>query len=675
VDRSQFEGVAALRCTVGVAVPLIVGLVMHQPSVGVFGAVGALSVGFGSFRGVYRSRATLMLTAAVGMAVSVFIGSLAGGSIIATILVGAAWAFGIGLLVAVGPGASFVGLQSTVAALVASGFPTGLNLAAVRLLAVLAGGAIQTVLVVVLWPLRGFPAERRVLATVYRSLAAYADGMPQPTPKLPEPYTLAEARPTLADPQPFASVSEVLVFRALLDEAERIRAFLGALALHHGRRGEGGSETAPHILRRFTDEVAQLLREIGSALEDAREPLATAGFWDALEASAAALRDDRFLVDGLLGQLRSAWRIAGTLRDGGERDVRVDGRVRPLPRLPPIRDALEIFRVNLTLQSTAFRHAVRLTVAVALATAIYRVATLPRGYWLPMTALLVLRPAFGETFAAAVARVAGTLLGAVGATLITVALAPGPVTLLLLVLLFVWSGYASFRTNYAIFTICLTGYVVFLLALAGVPETASAIYRSEDTALGGVLALLVFAVWPTWEGSHVRDRLAALLDAHGRYVARLLASFVDPARRDRGGLESARARARLARSNADASVERMLTEPVSRRSIDPRVAVGVLAASRRHALAALALHARLEREPRVAFTELDPLANQITTTLGTLAEALRSQSSPRALPPLRETQDALRATTRSPLTDDTDVMVDSLNTMAELLGGRRERLE
>src|SRR4029453_9663850 len=80
-DWSQFEGAAALRCTVGVAIPLVAGLVFRQPSISAFGAVGAMSVGFGSFQGAYRTRAGLMVLAAFGMAVSIFIGSIAGHSV------------------------------------------------------------------------------------------------------------------------------------------------------------------------------------------------------------------------------------------------------------------------------------------------------------------------------------------------------------------------------------------------------------------------------------------------------------------------------------------------------------------------------------------------------------------------------------------------------------------
>jgi len=87
IDWSQYEGMAALRCTVGVAIPLLIGLVLRQPSVSAFGAVGAVSVGFGSFQGAYRSRAALMLAAAAAMAISIFAGSLAGHSNAGTILI------------------------------------------------------------------------------------------------------------------------------------------------------------------------------------------------------------------------------------------------------------------------------------------------------------------------------------------------------------------------------------------------------------------------------------------------------------------------------------------------------------------------------------------------------------------------------------------------------------
>jgi hypothetical protein len=81
-----------------------------------------------------------MLFAATGMAVSVFIGSFAGHSIGGAITITALWGFVGGMLVALGQPASFVGLQSIVAVVIASGFPTDVDGAAARAASVFSGG-------------------------------------------------------------------------------------------------------------------------------------------------------------------------------------------------------------------------------------------------------------------------------------------------------------------------------------------------------------------------------------------------------------------------------------------------------------------------------------------------------------------------------------------------------
>ncbi|MEN3337357.1 MAG: hypothetical protein V7647_1033 [Acidobacteriota bacterium] len=665
VDWSQFEGTAALRCTLGVAIPLIVGLVSGQPAVAVFGAVGAVSVGFGSFQGAYRSRAAVMLFAAAGMALSILLGSLAGHSNVAAIAAAAAWGFGGGLIVALGASASFVGLQSVVAVLIAGGFPSDLRGALLRAALVLAGGLVQTLLVVMIWPLRRFSAERRSLAAAYRSLASYAAAIPDAISVAPEPHTFAGTPSPLADPQPFGKAQDVLVFQALLDEGERIRASLASLATQQRRLGEADPVCAakmPHMLR-----VA--LTEIAGALEDGREPREPPELWGTLDACARQLSSFT-AIEPLLGQVRAAWRTAGVFAAPSRPDPSLPRitRVVPLRRRPPVRDALLTLKSNLTRESTACRHALRLSATVALATAIYRVFQLPRGYWLPLTAVLVLKPEFHDTFARGIARIAGTLLGAGFATVIARTMAPGPHALTALVLGFVWAGYALVRTSYALFTICITGYVVFLLMVAGVSELTAAMYRVEYTAAGGLLALTVYGVWPTWTSTEARPALAALLEAHSRYVRALLTAYVDPHRADLHSLGASRASARLVRSNAEAIVERMLAEPAGRHAMPAPVALGLLAGIRRHALAALALHAGLENGVAQPVRGIEELSAHMASSLALLAAAIRGGTRPPPLPPLRQTQRALNTATNDLVRDETDLMVDSVNTIASLLG-------
>jgi hypothetical protein len=328
LDWSKFDAVAAARCTVGVAIPLIVGVMIGQPSMGVFGAVGALSVGFGSFQDTEHGRVPVMFIAALGMAASIFAGTIAGHSTAAVTLAAATWGLGTGLLAALGPAASFVGLQASVALLVALSFPADVAAATQRAALVVAGGFLEILLL--------FAAQ---------------------------PRTPVSARTVRAK-----AVSSL------------------------------------HELREST-----------------------------------------------------------------------------------------------TLRSAACSHALRLAVALAGATAMYRWLAWPRGAWIPLTALLVLKPELQETFARGLARIGGTIIGAACASAITVTLAPGATLLTTLAILFVWAGYALFRTNYGLFTICITGYVVFLVVLAGGAEPATAKYRIINTLIGGSLALIFAAAWPAPE--------------------------------------------------------------------------------------------------------------------------------------------------------------------------------
>jgi len=666
-DWTQLEPAAAARCTVGVAIPLAVGLLFRQDWIGAFGVIGAVSVGFGSFQGAYRSRAAVMIYASAGMAAAWFLGALSAGNPVAAVTLAAVFAFGTGYFVALGAGASFVALQCGVAMMIAEGFPSSLRDAALRGGVILGGGLAQTLLVVGVWPLRRFSTERRATSAVFASLATYARGIADGHATAPEPHTLAATLAPSDDPHPLGSASPSLVFQALLDEAERIRASLAGLAV---RGRTAAPQTAdPHrdCPTDFARTIADVLDEIAESLSDGRTPRDERRAWHAIETCGAGL-PPASSVDALLGQLRAAWRTAAVL---SEPDAIPQGESPALnsPRLsrylPPVSDGLTTLKANLSLESSAFRHAIRLAVAVAIASTVYHVFHVARGYWIPMTALIVLRPEFYETFARGIARIAGTLLGAALATAIIHVLHPPNEVLAMLLLLSVWGCYNLFRVNYAVFSVCLTAYVVFVLKFSGIAEITAAGTRIVDTIEGGVLAILVYLMWPTWAGRTARASIAAMLEAHHGYVEALLAPYVAPERLDLARLAQLRSAARLQRSNTEALVERMNAEPAAQASIDRRTAVALLAAIRRHALAALAIHAALENSGAHAVAGAGPFLEDIRLAFERIEQSVRSGAGPEPLPPLRQEHAALAADPSIGV--ETDVMVDALNTMASLL--------
>ncbi|MCC7326285.1 MAG: FUSC family protein [Burkholderiales bacterium] len=707
VDRAQLHPLFGLKLALGVVIPLVAGIAGGRPELGAFASAGALGVGFCGFLGVYRTKAATMIAAAVSITVSLFVGSVAGHSAILTTMLVLLWGFGAGLLGVFGPAAYVVGLQAVLNLLVGSGFPASVPDAAARALIAFAGGLLQTLLVVGVWPLRHFVAERRALADVYRTLARYADGA-WPTREPPPSLTGSGIYSALADPHPFADRSDLSTFQRLLDEAERIRVSLAALAAPV----DASRPDEEAMLAALPGASAALLDEIASAVQAGRAPAAQERAWQTLRSVESALRRQGGTIDArpdapvrsagvlsthvgaLLGPLRVAWR---TVDDASSGTDAFSVRLPPVVRFPALSTTLRTLRASLTLRSSAFRHALRVAIVVASAAAFYQAMARPNGYWLPVAALLVLQPGFSDTFTRGLGMMSGTVVGAVAATLIASTLRPEQWMLAALIAVIAWSCFTTFRANYALFAACITAYIVFLVSLFGLPQPVAALNRAFETVIGASLALFAYAVWPTWESRKVPERLAAVLEAQAAYAEKILSRFVSADGHDDRALAQARLGAQLARSNAEESVERMLGEPESGRRLDPSTALGILAAVRTFAVAGLTLDAARRGAACPPWPALRSLAGAIEHALVCLAASLRADGSPPTLPPLREMQrsladrveprpapglqrNAMSEPDQSALPDsnecpplyrlaisETALMVDSVDTMAGLL--------
>ena len=131
---------------------------------------------------------------------------------------------------------------------------------------------------------------------------------------------------------------------------------------------------------------------------------------------------------------------------------------------------------------------IRAALTLATAAAVYKWLSIRNGYWLPMTALIVVRREFQDATQRGLARVAGTMLGAAVATVIVHIAPPSPWIGAAGVVSFAWACYALFWVNYAHFAMCLTSYLAFLFSLAGLDEEGVIVRRVVFTAAGGALA-------------------------------------------------------------------------------------------------------------------------------------------------------------------------------------------
>lgn len=142
-------------------------------------------------------------------------------------------------------------------------------------------------------------------------------------------------------------------------------------------------------------------------------------------------------------------------------------------------------------RSAAFAYSLRLVITMTIATELYRQLGMQSGYWIPMTALLVQKPAFFETLTRGTLRVLGTLAGAWLVSLFLAHVALSPPAIALLTTAFALMAFATNSVNYGLFAAFLTGYIVSLLSLNQMPGPLIAHRRAVCTALGAAIALAI----------------------------------------------------------------------------------------------------------------------------------------------------------------------------------------
>jgi uncharacterized membrane protein YccC len=207
---------------------------------------------------------------------------------------------------------------------------------------------------------------------------------------------------------------------------------------------------------------------------------------------------------------------------------------------------------------------------------------------------------------------------------------------------------------------------------------ATAWARLLDTLVGGTIGLLAYALWPTWSAVPARQALADLLAAQRAYLRAILARLIDGRRAEENQMRVLSRRARLARTTAESTVARSLSEPATRR-IDAEESQGALAAMRRLVQAAhvLRLDAQEDRA-RPPQPGLAPLAGGLDELLTSVEAALTTdpdkRASTSALPDLRDRYLAFERAAASAdgnangLADELDEIVDAANSLAAVVG-------
>lgn len=222
----------------------------------------------------------------------------------------------------------------------------------------------------------------------------------------------------------------------------------------------------------------------------------------------------------------------------------------------------QIFKDNLSLQSSVCRHALRMAIVLSGTYFLFNVFNYSSftTYWILLTILVILKPGFGLTKERNLQRLIGTIIGGIigGIILITV---PDVTIRFAILIFFFLIAYSLFRINYIMAVIFMTPYVLIMLSFSGVNTLEMAKERILDTFIGGSIAFLSsYIVFPNWESLQIKNNMRSLLLANYNYLAQALLLLGDK-KITIIEYKLARKEVYIASANMGSTFQRLLTEP------------------------------------------------------------------------------------------------------------------
>jgi uncharacterized membrane protein YccC len=649
---------AGLRAAIATVAPLILSHLLTLGG-GTWMSLAGFTGALADKGGPYRTRAATLGALVLAGALVVMLGTFGGTDPALAVPLSFAVAVACSLGRAYGNAGASVGLSAISIYVIALGYPpeAGTSVAAAALARagfIVIGGAWTMLVALVLWPLRPYRPVRLAVAAAYRALADYADEVAAAS-RSGENSTnpprvraaLETARAALATvrrgrPGESGRGERLVVLGETADQL--LGHLLGLSDVAESTPVDARDPAAQTALAEATDAFADTARAIADGIEAEDKALPISVTWqgDALRARLSALdaaeeaRLHYQQAAGLLDRLAQYAGVAATIVAG----LNSGAPIPSLERAKEIEDPesaptwLAPLRAVLSWDSVVLRFALRVGIVTAAAVALTAALDLKRGYWITITAVMILQPYTGTTSVRAVQRVLGTVVGGV-LTAGLAALFHDPLAIFALVFVFALLSVALLPLNYAAFSVFLTPTFV-LLAEASTGDWHLAGVRILNTVLGGGLALAGSQLlWPSPESERLPAYLAQTITALRNYLALVVQRFDDRSEDASRALRETRRQVGLAILNAEESFQRLLGEhrgPAE--ALAP--AMTLLTYTRRFTASIAALALSRHSLDAVPGEVLAPFARASDAALADVAAALAAGRAPAPLGELPE---------------------------------------
>jgi len=216
---------------------------------------------------------------------------------------------------------------------------------------------------------------------------------------------------------------------------------------------------------------------------------------------------------------------------------------------------------NISFKSSHFKHAVRVTVALLIGYTFSLFFPIGHSYWILLTIVTIIKPAYSITKLRNLHRLFGTLIGGFIGFLLIYFIKQDALLFVALITAMMLA-YSFLRVQYLISTAGITIYVVLSFHFLNSINLQAALQdRIVDTCIGSLVAFLVsYFVLPQWEHQQIKDLLHKVLLSNKHYFNQVAAYFSQQPISNTN-FKLARKDAFVSLANLSDTFQRMLTEP------------------------------------------------------------------------------------------------------------------
>lgn len=224
----------------------------------------------------------------------------------------------------------------------------------------------------------------------------------------------------------------------------------------------------------------------------------------------------------------------------------------------------KILRENIHLNSSTFRHAVRMALVLGAGYLIWtQLYTTSHSNWILLTIMVILKPGFGLTRQRNFQRLTGTIIGGISGAIIVI-LIQDETVLFLLLMFFMIATYSLLRINYIISVMFMTPYVLIMFTFFEQNVFTVVQDRILETLIGSGLAFFSsYLIFPNWENNRIQAPMYLLLVANYHYIANAL-QIIAGEKPSKTALQLARQEVHITTANMGSAFQRLITEPKRR---------------------------------------------------------------------------------------------------------------